>query len=292
MITGPDWLDALATELRLRGLPPDQVRQVLHEAQAHLWDGGEDPVRAFGPPGAYAAAVYDSLGGAQAPKRGTAAPPGPVRLQASGIAKRHGRHRVLEGVDLTVRAGEVAAVVGANGCGKSTFLRICAGLDRADAGRIVVRGSIGYCPQGVGSSDFLTPDEHFVLVGAGRGLTRSQARGAGRAMAEHLRWPQPAPTAAAHLSGGTRQKLNVVLTALGDPDVLLLDEPYQGFDRGSYTDFWDQVREWGDEGKAVVVVTHLLDRLDRVDTVLDLTTRQEAGLASDGRRRPKGTHAR
>ncbi|MGW1996590.1 ATP-binding cassette domain-containing protein [Embleya sp. NPDC001921] len=292
MITGPEWLDALAIELRLRGLPSDRIRHVLHEAQAHLWDGGEDPVRAFGPPAVYAAAVYESLCGAQISDARPARALGPIRLQASGIAKRHGRHRVLQRVDLTVRAGEVAAVVGANGCGKSTFLRICAGLESADTGRIVLRGSVGYCPQGAGTSDFLTPDEHFVLVGAARGLTRTRARGAGRALAEHLRWPQPAPAAAGHLSGGTRQKLNVVLTALGDPDVLLLDEPYQGFDRGSYTDFWDQVWEWRDAGKAVVVVTHLLDRLDRVDTVLDLTPRREAASTADGRRHPKGTHTR
>ncbi|MFI6984896.1 ATP-binding cassette domain-containing protein [Embleya sp. NPDC050154] len=292
MIAGSDWLGSLASELRLRGLPADQVARVLDETRAHLWEAGEDPLRAFGTPSAYAAAVYESLGTPPTPVKRRVVPSEPPRLQASGIGKRHGRRPLLDDVNLTVHAGEVAAVVGANGCGKSTFLRICAGLERAHAGRIVVRGSIGYCPQGGGTSDFLTPDEHFALVGAGRGLSRNRSRGAGRAMAEHLRWPQPAPTAAARLSGGTRQKLEVVLTALGDPDVLLLDEPYQGFDHGSYTHFWDQVREWANSGRAVVVVTHLLDRLERADTVVDLTPRHEAAPALRGRHHPKGTHLR
>ncbi len=59
-------------------------------------------------------------------------------------------------------------------------------------------------------------------------------------------------------------------------DIVLLDEPYQGFDRGSYLDFWQHVWEWRDAGKAVVVVTHLLSQLDRVDTVLDLTPARRA----------------
>ncbi|MGY1618035.1 hypothetical protein ACI797_14945 [Geodermatophilus sp. SYSU D00691] len=71
------------------------------------------------------------------------------------------------------------------------------------------------------------------------------------------------------LSGGTRQKPNVVLAALGDPAVLLLDEPYPGFDGESYLDFWEQVWHWRDEGRAVVV-THRPEQLKRVDAVLDL----------------------
>ena len=61
-----------------------------------------------------------------------------------------------------------------------------------------------------------------------------------------------------------------MLSALGDPDLILLDEPYQGFDQGTYLDFWERVWQWRDEGKAIVVVTHLLEHLERVDSVLDL----------------------
>lgn len=197
--------------------------------------------------------------------------PGPVLLEVRGISKRFRRRRVLRGVDLTVRAGQVAAIVGANGCGKSTLLRICAGLVSPDRGTVTVTGRLGYCPQDGGTCDFLYPAEHFVLVGAGRGMTRSAAVGAGRSGAAHLDWDPAGATQARHLSGGTRQKLNLVMAGLGEPDVLLLDEPYQGFDRGTYLDFWDRVLTWRDEGKAVVVVTHLLSQLDLVDMVLDLS---------------------
>jgi ABC-2 type transport system ATP-binding protein len=199
-------------------------------------------------------------------------PPGEVRLEARKITKRYGRSLVLDAVDLTARAGEVVAIVGANGCGKSTLLRICAGLTSPDTGEVRVRGALGYCPQSGGTADFLTPDEHFVLVGAGRGDSRTKSRDRGRAAAAALDWAGAARAGVSRqLSGGTRQKLNLVLSGLGEPDVLLLDEPYQGFDKGSYLDFWQQVWRWRAAGKAVVVVTHLLGELNRVDTVLDLT---------------------
>ncbi|EYT82316.1 ABC transporter [Streptomyces sp. Tu 6176] len=194
-----------------------------------------------------------------------------VLLHARGIVKRYGRRRVLDGVDLAVRSGEVAAVVGSNGAGKSTLLKICAGLVRPDQGRVTVAGRLGYCPQDAGVMDFLTPREHFTLFGAGAAMSRPDADRRGRELAARLDWPVARTTLAKDLSGGTRQKLNVVLSALADPEVLLLDEPYQGFDRGSYVDFWQNVWRWREEGRAVVVVTHLLHQLDQVDHVLDLT---------------------
>ncbi|MEV4535670.1 ATP-binding cassette domain-containing protein [Asanoa sp. NPDC049518] len=259
------WLAALTDELRRHGIGPDLAAHVVAEAAGHLRDSGEAPLRAFGPPSAYAAAVADSVG-----PLAVSSAVGPVRLRAVDIRKRYGRRTVLSGVSLTLHAGQVAAVVGANGSGKSTFLRICAGLAGADGGHVELHGTVGYCPQAGGTADFLLADEHFALIGAGRGLPRAAAQreGAGRAAA--LDWV-PGDAQARHLSGGTRQKLNLVLAGLGDPDVLLLDEPYQGFDRGTYLDFWHEVWRWRDAGRAVVVVTHLLNQLDRVDVVLDLS---------------------
>jgi ABC-type multidrug transport system ATPase subunit len=178
---------------------------------------------------------------------------------------------VLRGADLTVRSGQIAAIVGANGCGKSTLLRICAGLLTPDAGEVRVSGRVAYCPQDGGTADYLLPDEHFVLVGAGRGLPRAEARAAGRAWAARLGWPETGAVPARDLSGGTRQKLNLVMSTLTGADVLLLDEPYQGFDRGAYVSLWDQLWRLRDQGKAIVVVTHLLNHLDQVDTLLDLS---------------------
>jgi ABC-type multidrug transport system ATPase subunit len=261
------WLSALAAELRRQGLGAAQVVAVVGDARTHLRDSAEDPYRAFGAPERYAQAVAESLGGPASRSRSV----GPVRLQATGITKRYGRRQVLGDVNLTVRSGQIAAIVGANGCGKTTLLRICAGLTAPDAGTVTVNGTLSYAPQEAGTAPYLLPDEHFVLVGAGRGLTRDQARAAGRAWADQLGWHDVGSTLAGHLSGGTRQKLNLVMSTLTEPDVLLLDEPYQGFDRGAYVNLWQQLWRLRDDGKAIVVVTHLLHQLDQVDIVLDLS---------------------
>ncbi|HEX6684757.1 MAG TPA: ATP-binding cassette domain-containing protein [Candidatus Limnocylindrales bacterium] len=264
----PDvWLSALVKELARHGVGPDLAAHVVAEAAAHLRDSGEPAVHAFGMPERYAAAVAESIGRqAVRPSQG-----GVVRLEARGITKRYRRRQILSNVDLTVRAGQIAAVVGANGSGKSTLLRICAGLVSPDRGTVRVGGSLGYCPQAGGTSEFLVPEEHFVLAGAGRGLSRARAKADGRARAAVLDWDPDRRQQARFLSGGTRQKLNLVMAQIGEPDLLLLDEPYQGFDRGAYVDFWHELWRWRDEGKAIVVVTHLLNQLDRVDIVLELT---------------------
>ena len=96
-----------------------------------------------------------------------------------------------------------------------------------------MRGTIGYAPQQGGLFDHLLPTEHFVLFGRPRGLSRRSAIAEGRRLAEQLGWDALSAPVVGSLSGGTRQKLTIALAALGSPDVLLLDEPYQGLDRES-----------------------------------------------------------
>ena len=198
-------------------------------------------------------------------------------LQATGVTKSFGRRRVLLGTDLEVHAGEAVAIVGENGAGKTTLLRICAGLVAPDGGLVRRAERVGYCPQQPGLVDLLTADQHLVLFGRALGLDRSAALRGGRDMLESLGFPVGDTTVVRDLSGGTRQKLNLALALLGNPPVLLLDEPYQGFDRGSYVDFWQHVDQWRDEGRAVVVVTHLLAELQLVDRVVDLTVVRDEG---------------
>ncbi len=192
------------------------------------------------------------------------------RLVVSKVAKRFGRVVVLDEVDLRVRGGEVIALTGENGAGKTTLLRICAGLLRADGGSVTVGGRIGYCPQIPGLFELLTADHHLVMFGRGAGIDRAESLQRGHAILAEFGYPLHERHAVRDLSGGTRQKLNLALALLSDPAVLLLDEPYQGFDRGTYVNFWDHCHAWREQGKAVVVVTHLLAELERVDRVVEL----------------------
>ena len=210
--------------------------------------------------------------------------PEAVRVSATGICKGFGGKAVLEGAALEVRAGEVVALVGENGAGKTTLLRICAGLIPAESGEVRVKGSIGYCPQEPGVFELLTAEEHLVLFGRALGLPRRKALAQGQSLLEGFGFPLGERGAARDLSAGTKQKLNLALALLGDPSVLLLDEPYQGFDRGTYVNFWDHVRGWRRDARAVVIVTHMLAELNRVDRIIELPLHPSRRATEHGQR--------
>jgi ABC-type multidrug transport system ATPase subunit len=191
-------------------------------------------------------------------------------LEARSITKSYRRRMVLRDVTLEVRAGEAVAIVGENGVGKSTLARIAAGLLDCDRGFVRVTGRVGYSPQEPDLLDHLTADEHLVLFGQGAGFGRREALRVGRIALDRVGFPACEVGISRDLSGGTRQKLNLALALIGDPPILILDEPYQGFDRGSYLDFWEHVAGWRHEGRAVAIVTHLLAEPERVARTLEL----------------------
>jgi ABC-2 type transport system ATP-binding protein len=265
-----DWATLFEAELIRLGLQPGRARQLSDETAGQAAEQTASPSEVFGPAHLYARHLVAELSAPLAVSGRTRWAAGPVLLSLTGVAKRYRRRTVFTGVDLTVRAGEVAAIVGANGCGKSTLLRICAGLTRPSAGTVRRTRRIGFVPQDGGTAGWLTAEEHFTLFGAAAGIVPRRARSTGVHLATRLAWRPDRRQRAQQLSGGTRQKLNLVLGELHSPDLLLLDEPYQGFDQGTYLDFWQQVLAWRDAGRAVVVVTHLLHDLQNVDHVLDL----------------------
>jgi ABC-type multidrug transport system ATPase subunit len=260
-VTRETWLEDLAHELTSLGVGQEQVASIVVEADNHLAETAEAPLEAFGSPARYALQLAAALDHAR-----PARPPGPVRVRAHEVSRRDR----LPALSLEVRGGEAVVLVGPNGSGKSTFLRILAGLTRADAGEVEIDGTVGYAPQQGGLVSHLRPWEHFVLFGHARGLSRAAAVRAGRMLAEQLGWDALRAPMAGELSGGTQQKLNVVLAALGEPDVLLLDEPYQGLDRDTMRRFWELLWSWRDAGRAVLVVSHALDAVERADVVVEL----------------------
>jgi ABC-2 type transport system ATP-binding protein len=202
---------------------------------------------------------------------------GPV-LVADGIEKSYRRgiwparrdRQVLRGADLVLGRGEVVGLVGENGSGKSTLMKILVGALAPDAGTVSRTGRLGYCPQEPVVYERLTCDEHFELFGRAYDMAPADERRSRRAIYAALGFDRYATTRADQLSGGTLAKLNLGLALLPDPDVLLLDEPYAGFDWDTYLRFWDLVAQHRAAGRSVLIISHFVADEERFDRIVDL----------------------
>lgn len=181
-----------------------------------------------------------------------------VLLKIKGIHKRFGRLKVLRGADLVIDSGEIVGITGENGSGKTTLLRIVVGLLHCDRGKVKIYKGFGYCPQAPIVFDSLTMEENIAYFSAAYGLSREEGMQRGKALMRKLRCDQYATKLVTHLSGGTIQKLNLIVSLLHDPDLLILDEPYQGFDYESYLSFWKLAKELKKDGKSIVVVSPMI----------------------------------
>ncbi|WP_406263775.1 ABC transporter ATP-binding protein [Streptomyces sp. NBC_00191] len=177
---------------------------------------------------------------------------------------------VLRGVDLTLAPGEVVGLVGENGSGMSTLMKILVGALAADAGTVMRGGRLGYCPQEPVTYERLTCDEHFELFGRAYGLSQDAERRSSRELYASLGFERYGATRADRLSGGTLAKLNLGLALLADPEVLLLDEPYAGFDFDTYLRFWDLVGDRRKAGRSILIISHFVTDQERFDQIVEL----------------------
>jgi ABC-2 type transport system ATP-binding protein len=186
-----------------------------------------------------------------------------------GIPPRRRTFEVLKGADLEVKAGELVGLVGENGSGKSTLMQIVVGLLKRDGGEVKRPEKLGYCPQVPMVWDKLTVSEHFQLFA--EAYEMGDADRAESELLEELQFERYRDFRVEELSGGTRQKLNLALALMHEPDLLLLDEPYSGFDWETYLHFWEMSARRRDAGMGILIVSHLLAERDRLDRIYSLT---------------------
>jgi ABC-2 type transport system ATP-binding protein len=209
----------------------------------------------------------------------TAAPPaaGAV-LQVRGVEKSFHRGiwplrrriEVLRGAGLDVKAGELVGLVGENGSGKSTLIQVVVGLLGSDGGEVERPDRLGYCPQQPMLWEKLTVAEHFQLYGRAYGMGDEELAAAETNLLEELQFAKYRDYRTEALSGGTRQKLNLAISLMHDPELLLLDEPYSGFDWETYLRFWEMAERRRDEGMGILIVSHLLAERERLDRMYEL----------------------
>jgi ABC-2 type transport system ATP-binding protein len=211
-------------------------------------------------------------------------------LVAEGLVKRYGGRCALDGFSLVVQPGEIVGLVGHNGAGKTTFVAVVAGLIRADAGQVWVGGAdvrrtphlaralIGVAPQELGLYASATVRDNLRLFGALAGLRRRALHRAVAEVAEELQLTEVLSQWAGLLSGGQRRRVQAATALLGDPPLLLLDEPTAGADPQTRAALLAAVRARAERGCGVLYTTHYLPELADLGATLAVA-RQGAVIA-------------
>lgn len=216
-------------------------------------------------------------------------------IAVRGLRKAYGRTDVLRGVDLTVRRGEIFALLGPNGAGKTTTVNILTTLVRPDGGTATIAGadvvrdpaavrrSIALTGQYASVDEFQTGEENLVMMADLAHLPRRIVRRRAAELLERFDLTDAGRRHVGTYSGGMRRRLDLAISLVADPQVLVLDEPTTGLDPASRSRLWEVVRGLAADGTTILLTTQYLEEADRLaDTI---------AVLADGRIAARGTAA-
>jgi ABC-2 type transport system ATP-binding protein len=195
-------------------------------------------------------------------------------IEIAGLTKSYGDHAVLAGVDLSVPPGTIVALLGSNGAGKTTAVKILSTLLKADGGTAAVNGydvarqpakvreSISLTGQFAAVDEILSGRENLVLVAQLRHL--EDPGGVADDLLARFDLADAAGRRVSTYSGGMRRRLDIAMSLIGDPPVLFLDEPTTGLDPQARIEVWKTVRELAGQGTTVLLTTQYLDEAEQL----------------------------
>jgi ABC-2 type transport system ATP-binding protein len=195
----------------------------------------------------------------------------PPALRVAGLRKSYADVVAVDGLDLTVNAGECFGLLGPNGAGKTTTLEICEGLNTADAGEVEVLGQrwdhdapalrerLGIQLQETQLAEKLTVQETVQLFRSFYSRGRSVSE-----VIDVVQLGEKRHARVGKLSGGQKQRLALACAIVGDPELLFLDEPTTGLDPQSRRQLWDLIVELRASGRSIVLTTHYMDEAEKL----------------------------
>jgi ABC-2 type transport system ATP-binding protein len=195
-------------------------------------------------------------------------------VEVRDLVVNRGGREVLRSIGFTIEEGGVTGLLGPSGCGKSTLMRSLVGVQMLTSGTVTVfgdqagsaplRSRIGYVTQAASVYDDLTVTENLRFFAKVLGVDLGEVDKAVDAV--DLR--SHADQVVGHLSGGQRSRASLAVALLGEPDLLVLDEPTVGLDPVLRRDLWKLFHDIADRGAAVFVSSHVMDEADRCDRLL------------------------
>ncbi|RFA08638.1 ABC transporter [Subtercola boreus] len=231
----------------------------------------------------------------------------PAAIEVRDLTKRYGTATVLDRIDFTVPAGSVTALIGPNGAGKTTTVQILSTLRKADAGmaRVAgcdvqgdpdgVRAAIGLTGQFSAVDKLLTGEENLRLMARLSHLGRRRGAARVEELLEQFDLVDAARKPLSTYSGGMQRRLDLAMTLVRTPEVIVLDEPTTGLDPSSRRTLWNAVRDLVDAGTSVLLTTQYLDEADELAdrvVVLDGGRVVADGTPDELKRRVPGGHIR
>ena len=193
-----------------------------------------------------------------------AAPSADALVAARALVVRFGRVEALRGLDLDVRRGELFALIGPDGAGKTTLFRTIAGVQRPSAGRVLTGGvhTMGMVPQRFALYEDLSIEENLRLRARLYGVPDAVARARWTDLLARVGLDRFTARLAGALSGGMKQKLSLVSALITEPELLLLDEPTTGVDPVSRREFWLLLNQLHHDGLTILVSTPYMDEAE------------------------------
>lgn len=195
-------------------------------------------------------------------------------IQVRGLEKSYKKLSVLRGVDFDVEHGSIFALLGSNGAGKTTAVKILSTLLKGDAGKAVVNGfdvatkpaevrdSISLTGQFAAVDEILTGRENLILVAQLR--HRKKPAAIADALLARFSLTEAGSRKVATYSGGMRRRLDIAMSLIGDPPVIFLDEPTTGLDPQARIEVWEAVKELAGRGTTVLLTTQYLDEAEQL----------------------------
>ncbi len=194
-------------------------------------------------------------------------------IETQNITRKFDGFKAVDGLSLQIKKGEVFGFLGPNGAGKTTSINMMVGLLKPTSGWVIIDGqdmekfdkaAIGVCPQEIVLWDNLTCAESLKLIGDMYEVPKDVLKQRVDQLLEDLFLTDKANTLVKNLSGGMKRRLNLAMAVVHQPEIVVLDEPSEGLDPQSRQVLWKYILSLRDEGKTVILTTHLMDEADRL----------------------------